>query len=50
MIFETTRILIFEKSQKSGSKYKYLVVHPIQSERCVSCVKKTKKLLKTKQL
>ena len=27
---------------KSGSKYKYLVVHPIQSERCVSCVKNKK--------
>ena len=36
MIFLTT------KNFKSGSKYKYLVVHPIQSERCVSCVKKKK--------
>ena len=36
----------FEKSQKSGLKYKYL---PIQSERFVSCVKK-QNLLKTKQL
>ena len=32
----------FFKFFKSGSKYKYLVVHPIQSERCVSCVKKKK--------
>ena len=32
----------FLKIFKSGSKYKYLVVHPIQSERCVSCVKKKK--------
>ena len=39
MIFLTTTILIFFKFFKSGSKYKYLVVHPIQS---VSCVKKKK--------
>ena len=37
MILKTKTILIFLKSQKSGSKYKYL---PIQSERCVSCILK----------
>ena len=35
---------------KSGSKYKYLVVHPIQSERCVSCVKKLKKFTEDKAI
>ena len=35
----------FFKFFKSSLKYKYLVVHPIQSERCVSCVKKKKKKL-----
>ena len=29
-------------NSESGSKYKYLVVHPIQSERCVSWEKKQK--------
>ena len=44
MIFEIT-ILIFEKSQKSGSKYKYLVVHPIQSERCVKKITEDKAII-----
>ena len=40
----------FFKIFKSGSKYKYLVVHPIQSERYVELCKKKKKLPEDKAI